>query len=313
MAAIDRRAPGSQQAGAPQSQPAHPSAPLLPCRAPPPQDWAEAYLQDTLLILATALVCLALLVDAFSRENAYQLLACLGLSACQASQLVVMLVCPRRGGRAGRQQRLGQVQQLAQQRLACLRRRQGCPLVPSATHNHPPLADVQATLEGRGDAASAVLAAASLLLLLASLLCARAAYLGFGWRMFSHVASAWRLKPAEQQRLRAAALARQRFAALARLDAALLAVMVVVAAVNAANPGAGQPQPVALLVGATAAAAPLLAAWLAACWRGVLPVLAPWAAALDYLFPLCYVLPLLIIYTGACLCLWFVPQMLRCC
>lgn len=82
--------------------------------------------------------------------------------------------------------------------------------------------------------------------------------------------------------------------------------MLVVAAVNAANPGAsaaaGQPQPVWLLVGAAAAAAPLLAGWLLACWvaaatpqglqrRGL-------ATGLDLVYPLCYVPPLLIIFAG---------------
>ena len=49
-------------------------------------------LQDLLLILLTALLSLALLLDAFERENAYQLLACLGLGGLQISQLAVFLV-----------------------------------------------------------------------------------------------------------------------------------------------------------------------------------------------------------------------------
>lgn len=121
--------------------------------------------------------------------------------------------------------------------------------------------------------------------------------------MYSHIASAWRLKPAEQQRLRAAALARQRFAALAKLDGCLLALLLVVTAVNAANPGAssqGVQQPVGLLVGA-AAALPLLGAWLAACWAAVLRRRRQLASAVDMLHPLSYAPPLLVIFTGLCM------------
>lgn len=49
-------------------------------------------LQDTALILASAVLTLCLLLDAFARENAFQLLACLALGALAASQLIVFLV-----------------------------------------------------------------------------------------------------------------------------------------------------------------------------------------------------------------------------
>ncbi|PRW39298.1 Mitogen-activated kinase kinase kinase dlk-1 [Chlorella sorokiniana] len=207
-------------------------------------------LQDLLLILLTALLTLALLLDAFKRENAYQLLACLGLGALQISQLTVFL----------------------------------------------------AELQGDGEEGAAAAVAACLLLLLAAAAVARPAYLSWGWRMYSKIASAWRLKPAEQLRLRAAALARQRFAALAKLDASLLALLLVVAAVNAANPSADESsaQPVVLLIGAAAAAAPLLGGWLVACLAAVRARrpsrLAP---AVELTFPLCYVPPLLILFVGA--------------
>lgn len=72
----------------------------MPQLAPPPQAGPAApripsqgwLLQDLLLIVFTVLLTLALLLDAFKRENAYQLLACLGLGALQISQLAVFLV-----------------------------------------------------------------------------------------------------------------------------------------------------------------------------------------------------------------------------
>lgn len=65
-----------------------------PCHRPTarPPALQGRLLQDLLLILLTALLSLALLLDAFARENAYQLLACLVLGALQISQLVVFLV-----------------------------------------------------------------------------------------------------------------------------------------------------------------------------------------------------------------------------
>lgn len=55
------------------------------------QDW-QLLLQDTALILCSAVLTLGLLLDAFARENAYQLLASLALGALSASQLIVYLV-----------------------------------------------------------------------------------------------------------------------------------------------------------------------------------------------------------------------------
>ncbi len=163
------------------------------------------------------------------------------------------------------------------------------------------LIPIQAELQGDGEEGAAAAVAACLLLLLAAAAAARPAYLSWGWRMYSRIASAWRLRPAEQQRLRAAALARQRFAALAKLDASLLALLLVVAAVNAANPSAseGSAQPVGLLIGAAVAAAVVLGGWLLACCLAVRARrpsrLAP---AVDLAFPLCYVPPLLILFAG---------------
>lgn len=64
-----------------------------------PQAWAPAALQDALLVLLTAVLSLGLLLDGYSRENAYQLVACLGLSGLQACHLSVYLV--RERGLAG--------------------------------------------------------------------------------------------------------------------------------------------------------------------------------------------------------------------
>lgn len=61
----------------------------------PWQAWAAEALQDALLILLTACTSLGLLLDGYSRENAYQLVACLGLSGLQACQLAVYLVGER--------------------------------------------------------------------------------------------------------------------------------------------------------------------------------------------------------------------------
>jgi hypothetical protein len=157
---------------------------------------------------------------------------------------------------------------------------------------------VQASTQAKGGAAAVV--ATCLILQLALLASCRAAYLSFGWRMYSRIASDWRLRPAEQQRRRALTLGRHRFAALARLDATLLALMLVVAAINAANPGNSPAQPgtVGLLVGAAVAAAPICGGWLAACWLAVRRRHRQLATALDYATPLCFVPPLLIIFTG---------------
>lgn len=126
----------------------------------------------------------------------------------------------------------------------------------------------------------------------------------------SRIAANWRLRPSQQQQQRARQLSKQLFAALAKLDAVLLALLLVVAGIGAANPGASsaaqQPQPVGLLVGAAAAAGALLPAWLAACVAaGAASMLATsprrrrgLAAAVDLLYPLCYVPPLLIIFAG---------------
>lgn len=168
-------------------------------------------------------------------------------------------------------------------------------------HTTSALPRLQAELQGDGEEGAATAVAACLLLLLAAAAVARSAYLGWGWRMYSKFASAWRLRPAEQQRLRAAALARQRFSAVAKLDASLLVLLLVVAAVNAANPSASasSAQPVGLLIGAAAAAAPLLASWLAACWLAVRARRpSRLAGAVDLAFPLCYVPPLLILFAG---------------
>lgn len=155
-------------------------------------------------------------------------------------------------------------------------------------------------MQGRGQGGAAAAVAVCLALQLAAAALARSAYLGFGWRMYSRIASSWRLRPAEQQRQRAAALARQRFAALARADGLLLTLMLLVAAVNAANPGGGdgQPQPLGLLVGAAAAAVPVCAGWLAACWAAACRRGRRLAMALDCAYPLCYVPPLLIMFAG---------------
>lgn len=272
----------------------------------PLQVWAETILQDSLLVLCTAALSLVLLVDAFARENAYQLLGCLGMGALQASQLAVFLV--------------NLFFLLVQQNAECgpglqvlLKAVRGAPSKQHAPRCPP--APLQATLHGRSDDGAAAAVAICLCLLAGALALARPAYLSFGWRMYSRIASAWRLKHADKERVRAAALARQRFAALAKLDAALLVLLLVVAAVNAANPAAGggqQPQPLGLLVGATAAAGPLLAAWLAACRWAVLPRLRPWAKWADLAFPLCYVPPLLLIFTGEC-GLFCLQQCRACC
>ena len=82
--------------------------------------------------------------------------------------------------------------------------------------------------------------------------------------------------------------------------ALLLTLMLLVAAVNAANPGGGdgQPQPLGLLVGAAAAAVPVCAGWLAACWAAACRRGRRLAMALDCAYPLCYVPPLLIMFAG---------------
>ena len=67
-----------------------------------PQAWAPAAPQDALLILLTACLSAGLLLDAYSRENAYGLVACLALSTLQACQLAVYLVRGRPVGGAVR-------------------------------------------------------------------------------------------------------------------------------------------------------------------------------------------------------------------
>jgi hypothetical protein len=160
---------------------------------------------------------------------------------------------------------------------------------------------VQVTLNDSGNTGAAVAVALCLALQCAALALARAAYLGFGWRMYSRIASDWRLQPAEQQQQRVAAHSIQRFMAVARTDALLLALLLLVAAVNAANPtpGSGQPRPIFLLVGAATAALPICAGWLAACWAAVAGShRRRLATALDFAYPLCHVPPLLIIFAG---------------
>lgn len=237
--------------------------------------------------MLAALLALSLLLDAFAKENAYELkLACFPMFALLGAQLAVYLVGL-------------QLWSL----VLC---------APFGCTAHAPMSNslpspMQATLQGRGDGAAAAALAVCLALLAACAAVARPAYLSFGWRMYSHIAASWRLKPAEQQRLRAAALARQRFAALAKLDASLLVLLAVVASVNAANPSSGDAQrasgPVGLLIGA-AAALPLCAGWLACCWAAALgrSPRRQLAQAVDLAYPLCYVPPLLIIFTGGWLC-----------
>lgn len=273
-------------------------------------------LQDLLLILLNALLSLALLLDAFERENAYQLLACLGLGGLQISQLAVFLVRIFhiffhvqvghifhifRTFWLGRQPPLGAAFVKARASTALPRHWHAACVCDSLKRTTCALPRLQAELQGDGEEGAAAAVAACLLLLLAAAAVARSAYLGWGWRMYSKFASAWRLRPAEQQRLRAAALARQRFSAVAKLDASLLVLLIVVAAVNAANPSASasSAQPVGLLIGAAAAAAPLLASWLAACWLAVRARRpSRLAGAVDLAFPLCYVPPLLILFVG---------------
>lgn len=149
--------------------------------------------------------------------------------------------------------------------------------------------------------AAAASVAICLALQLAALAVARPAYRSFGWRMYSRLAASWRLRPEQQERRRAEALARQGFSAAVRTDALLLTLLVLVAAVNAANPGAeaSQPQPLALLVGAAVATALVCGGWLAGGWavaRGSRPPLL--ATAVDWAYPACYVPPLLIIFAG---------------
>ncbi|KAI3431344.1 hypothetical protein D9Q98_004402 [Chlorella vulgaris] len=214
------------------------------------QDW-QLLLQDTALILCSAVLTLGLLLDAFVRENAFQLLACLALGVLNASQLIVYL----------------------------------------------------ATAQGQGERGAAATVAICLVLQLAAMAVARPAYMGFGWRMYSRIASNWRLKPAEQQQLRDTALARQRFAGAARADGLVLTLLLIVVAINAANPGGGSdhPQPLGLLVGAAAAALPLCAGWLAGCWAAARCGRRWLAIALDFAYPLCYIPPLLVVFAGATL------------
>lgn len=160
---------------------------------------------------------------------------------------------------------------------------------------------MQATTQyGEGHVAAAASVAICLALQLGALAVARPAYRSFGWRMYSRIASSWRLRPEEQEWRRAAALARQRFTAAARSDALLLTLMVLVAAVNAANPGAAgpQPQPLVLLAGAAAAAALVCGGWLAGSWAAACCSRRQLATAVDCAYPVCYVPPLLTIFSG---------------
>lgn len=82
-----------------------------------------------------------------------------------------------------------------------------------------------------------------------------------------------------------------------QLDAALLVLLGSVTAVNAAT--AAGPGPAQGLLAGCAAALPLLGAWLGACWAAVLHRRRQrLAAAVDISYALCYVPPLIILYTG---------------
>lgn len=69
--------------------------PTTPPPAPGLQGWEGGLLQDALLILCSAVLTLLLLLDAFARENAYQMLASLAANCVvTGSQLAVFLVGP---------------------------------------------------------------------------------------------------------------------------------------------------------------------------------------------------------------------------
>lgn len=363
----------------------HVRAALTPrCGPGPAKPCAQGALWlDAALILATSVLSLALLADAFARENAYQLLASLATGCLLGgSQLAVLLVrapaarplslhdgtqqqadapwCRMAAPVASAvqvavQSRVGRISQPPQHHGQAL-----CPHQLLHAPCHRPPARAAAALPQRrarpawrcrsarrrwpaphiaalaGACTGAVPALPELephmltLIGWGNKVCMQAgcAPASNHTRLRAHpppcsrIAANWRLRPSQQQQQRTRQLSKQLFAALAKLDALLLALLLVVASIGAANPGAvtaaGGVQHVGLLVGAAAAAAALLPAWLAACaavasaWIVTADRRRRLAAAVDLLYPLCYVPPLLVIFAGG-LCEWQQPSRLHSC
>jgi hypothetical protein len=138
------------------------------------------------------------------------------------------------------------------------------------------------------DSAALATVAACAALQLAAVLLARWAYLGFGWRAYSRAAGG--AGAAAPRRL-------SRLAALCKVDAQLVGLLLVVGAVNGANPGApgGALPP---LLAAAAAGFAAEAAWLALAWHAVSRRRRRLALAAELLYPTAYVAAAALMYAG---------------